>query len=492
MKYRIFGVVVTVVMLFSMVALTYHRPDEPSWRVHQHLTARGPDEGCDCDGSELCTHLPLVIIDTKGQTIPGQNTGARDTFGESLTALAPDGRDVVDAQLTIIDNQDRNNHPSDTPAVATLSEIRIRGHSSRLFEKEPYRLNFVDESGEDNPLEVMGMSAHSDWALYGPYLDKSLVRNYMWYNISGEIMEWAPNVRYCELILNGEYRGLYLMMETITDGNDGRLNLSDEAYGTSVRGYLLREDRTTEADLGSIRDVYSYLERSLTVQNDFAIRYPKRAELTDELREQIELDYAAFEKALYSYDHDTELYGYWNWIDEDSFIDYFLINEFTMNIDGAGYSTYIYKDMSGKYKLAAWDFNNACNNYVETDTGHSELVMYSKVWYYMLLKSERFMDRLLERYWELRETVFSDEYLMNYIDETLEYLGPAIDRNFEVWGSTFEGYRPLIPDDRNPDSFEDAVEQLKDWLHERGEFLDESIHTLNQFAHPSRNKTYNH
>ena len=148
--------------------------------------------------------------------------------------------------------------------------------------------------------------------------------------------------------------------------------------------------------------------------------------------------------------------------------------------------------MSGKYKLAAWDFNNACNNYVETDTGHSELVMYSKVWYYMLLKSERFMDRLLERYWELRETVFSDEYLMNYIDETLEYLGPAIDRNFEVWGSTFEGYRPLIPDDRNPDSFEDAVEQLKDWLHERGEFLDESIHTLNQFAHPSRNKTYNH
>ena len=118
--------------------------------------------------------------------------------------------------------------------------------------------------------------------------------------------------------------------------------------------------------------------------------------------------------------------------------------------------------------------------------------MYDGVWYFMLFKTERFVERVLERYEELRETYFSDEYLMNYIDETLAYLGPAIDRNFEVWGHTFADYRPLIPDERNPDSFEEAVEQLKHWLHERGEFMDESIHTLNQYAHPSRNKTYNH
>ena len=114
------------------------------------------------------------------------------------------------------------------------------------------------------------------------------------------------------------------------------------------------------------------------------------------------------------------------------------------------------------------------------------------MWYFMLFKSERFVARVLERYWELRETVFSDEYLMNYIDDTLAYLGPAIERNFELWGDTFEEYRPLIPDSRNPDSFEEAVEQLKRWLHERGEWLDENIHTMNQYAHPSRSKTYNH
>ena len=71
------------------------------------------------------------------------------------------------------------------------------------------------------------MDAHYEWALHGPYLDKSLIRNYMWYNIAGEIMDYAPNVRFCEVVLNGEYKGLYVMTETITNGTDCRVNISD-------------------------------------------------------------------------------------------------------------------------------------------------------------------------------------------------------------------------------------------------------------------------
>ena len=492
MKYRTLGAVMTVVMLLSISAISFYTPENPKQRVHQHLTARGPDAGCNCGGTELCTHLPLVIIDTGGQTIPGEVTGETDAYGETINTLAEDGRDVMDVQLSIIDNQNQNNHPSDVAAVTTISEIRIRGHASRLFKKAPYRLNFVDENGEDRDLEVMGMSAHSDWVLYGPYMDKSLVRNYLWYNIAGEIMEWAPNVRYCELILDGEYRGLYLMVETITDGDGCRLDLRDDAYGTSVTGSLLRGDRTTEDDLDGIRDIYSYLERTLSLRSDIAIRYPKRAALTEEVRERIELDYAAFEKALYSYDHDTEDYGYWNYIDEDNFVDYFLINEYSLNMDAGRYSTYIYKDMTGKYKLAVWDFNNACDNFPTDPVSPDQLEMVSHTWYFMLCKSEPFVERILDRYAQLRETVFSDDYLMTYIDETLAYLGPALDRNNERWAQAMAEYEPLSPTERNLYSHEDAVEQLKQWLLERGEWLDENLHTIQQYCHPSRNKTYNH
>ena len=72
MKYKLFGGAMALVMLFCALAATAFEAEEGPYRVHQHLTARQPDAGCDCDGTELCTHLPLVIIDTGGEAIPGE------------------------------------------------------------------------------------------------------------------------------------------------------------------------------------------------------------------------------------------------------------------------------------------------------------------------------------------------------------------------------------------------------------------------------------
>lgn len=492
MKYRVIGTLAAVLMLLTVLLTSAWSDEGPANRVHQHLTARQPDAGCDCDGSELCTHLPLVLIDTGGQEIPGKVTGQTDDFGETINTLAADGRDVIDVSFVIVDNQTRNNHPSDEATLTTTAQIRVRGHSSRLFEKSPYQLDFVDENGEAAPAAVMGMPAHSEWVLYGPYLDKSLVRNYMWYNIAGEVMEWAPNVRYCELILNGEYRGLYLMVETITDGEDCRLNLSTTEQNVKTTGYLLRGDRTTQEDLGGQRDIYTYLERMLTLRTDILIKYPGRSSLTQELRQEIELDYAAFEKALYSYDYDTDDYGYWNYIDVDNFVDYFLINEFSLNVDAGRYSTYIYKDLSGKFKLAVWDFNNACDNFPTDPLTPDQINMVSHTWYFMLCKSEDFVERLLDRYDELRASVLNETYLLNYIDETLAYLGPAVERNNQRWNDAMTQWEPLTPVERNLHSHEEAVDQLKEWLYERGIWLDENIHTIRQNCHPSRTKVYDH
>lgn len=492
MKYRVIGTLAAVLMLLTVLLTSAWSDEGPANRVHQHLTARQPDAGCDCDGSELCTHLPLVLIDTGGQEIPGKVTGQTDDFGETINTLAADGRDVIDVSFVVVDNQTRNNHPSDEATLTTTAQIRVRGHSSRQFEKSPYQLDFVDENGEAAPAAVMGMPAHSEWVLYGPYLDKSLVRNYMWYNIAGEVMEWAPNVRYCELILNGEYRGLYLMVETITDGEDCRLNLSTTEQNVKTTGYLLRGDRTTQEDLGGQRDIYTYLERMLTLRTDILIKYPGRSSLTQELRQEIELDYAAFEKALYSYDYDTDDYGYWNYIDVDNFVDYFLINEFSLNVDAGRYSTYIYKDLSGKFKLAVWDFNNACDNFPTDPLTPDQINMVSHTWYFMLCKSEDFVERLLDRYDELRASVLNETYLLNYIDETLAYLGPAVERNNQRWNDAMTQWEPLTPEERNLHSHEEAVDQLKEWLYERGIWLDENIHTIRQNCHPSRTKVYDH
>ena len=492
MKYKLMGGAMAALILVCALAASALEAGEGPSRVHQHLSARGPDAGCDCDGTQLCTHLPLVIIDTGGQEIPGVPNGEEDYYGEELYTTAEDGTDFINVQVTVIDNEDQNNHPSDTPDFTTASQFRIRGHASRHFEKSPYLLKFIDEDGEDNPISVMGMGAHNEWVLNGPYLDKSLIRNYLCYNLAGEIMEYAPNVRYCELIVDGDYRGLYLMVESITAGDDCRLNLRSTVKDSSITGYLLRLDRTVEEEVGSTRDIYTYMERMIFVRDDEAIRYPGKNRLTGELAREIELEYSAFEKALYSYDYDTEEYGYWNYIDVDNFVDYFIINEFTRNVDSGRYSTYLYKELGEKYKLCVWDFNNAMDNFPDDEITTENFALSDRVWYDMLFRDEEFAERVIERYWELRRTVFSDEYLNRYIDETLEWLGPAIDRNTERWRESIEEWEPLTPEERNVYSQEEAVDQVRRWLHERGEWLDENIQALQARAHPSRNHAYNH
>lgn len=492
MKYKLLGGAMAALILVCALAASALEAEEGPIRIHQHLSARDPDAGCSCDGAELCTHLPLVIIDTGGQELPGAPNGEEDYYGEELYTTAEDGTDFINVQVTVIDNQAGNNHPSDTPDFTTASQFRIRGHASRHFEKSPYLLKFIDEDGEDNPISVMGMGAHNEWVLNGPYLDKSLIRNYLCYNLAGEIMEYAPNVRYCELIVDGDYRGLYLMLESITSGDDCRLNLRSNVRDSSITGYLLRLDRTVEEEVGSTRDIYTYMERMIFVRDDEAIRYPGKNRLTEELAREIELEYSAFEKALYSYDYDTEEYGYWNYIDVDNFVDYFIINEFTRNVDSGRYSTYLYKELGEKYKLCVWDFNNAMDNFPDDEITTENFALSDRVWYDMLFRDEEFAERVIERYWELRRTVFSDEYLNRYIDETLEWLGPAIDRNTERWRESIEEWEPLTPEERNVYSQEEAVDQVRHWLHERGEWLDENIQALQARAHPSRNHAYNH
>ena len=101
-----------------------------------------------------------------------------------------------------------------------------------------------------------------------------------------------------------------------------------------------------------------------------------------------------------------------------------------------------------------------------------------------------------KRYRELRKTYLSEEYLMNYIDESVLYLGEAVNRNFEVWGYTFERENQtspmefLRPIERNPQSYEEAINQYKTFLKERGNWLDENIDSLLQYSHPSKNKLY--
>ena len=516
------GAIALLCMAGATFGLSQVDADNPEVRIHQHLEPV-PGE-CMCEGTQLCTHLPLVVIETGGEEIPGARVGAKpqwtmlsdeaeraeaaamelpgaaqsgaeadetqDTSSEDeeLYTTTSDGSEMLSVKVSVMDNPDKWHHPEDEPDVESSALMRVRGNSSRRFDKKNYLLRFTDSNGEYQEEEIMGMAAHYEWALHGPYLDKSLIRNYMWYNIAGEIMDYAPNVRFCEVILDGKYIGLYLMTETVTNGTDCRLSISEPVDKTAETGYLLRLDRYSQEQLRNLDNFTSYTFQN---NNQMEIRYPKSGALTLEMKEAIEQEFSDFEKALYSFDYDTDDYGYWQYIDTGSFVDYWILNEFTSNTDAGRYSTYLYKDIGGRYKTVIWDFNSACDNYQAGETSPYTFHMQEEAWFFMLMKDENFTERIISRYRELRGTYLSDEYLEQYIDETLEYLGDAIDRNFSVWDYTFD--LPLLrPESRNIGSHERAVAQLKQYIKTRGGWLDDNIGVISQYSHASKNKRYNH
>lgn len=492
MKRKLLGLLACLAMVLTLCSLQFVEARRTqSGRVHQHQTARAY-EADGCDGLQLCSHLPLVVIDTRNQELPGKNTGALDRYGESVHTMAEDGTTTARVDVSVIDQKTQNNHLWDQPAFSTEAEMRIRGHASRSFVKAPYLLKFVKEDGSKRNIQVMGMDAHNEWVLHGPYLDKSLIRNYLFYNLAGDMMDYAPNVRYCEVVLNGEYRGLYLMVESITNGEDGRLHLKKSIKNTVATSYLLRMDRPTERDDQKVGNIDSYLERIHTATNmDISIEYPGGDTLSAEMAKQINLEYSAFERSLYTYDYDDPAYGYWRWIDVDEFVDYYILNEFCKNEDAGRYSTYCYKNLQEKYKLCVWDFNNACDNFPDDVSTPEGFVQTQIFWFSMLLKEDNFNQRVRDRYRELRKTLLSDQAIDAYIDDTLAWLGSAIDRNSQRWEAYIAGFQ-LIPWERNVHSQAEAVEQLRTWLLERAAWMDEHIEELQRYCHPSWNHAFDY
>lgn len=487
MKHKIIGILATVMVLIVGLAASVYGSEAPKLRVHQHLTARQPDAGCSCDRSTLCTHLPLVMIDTGNKPIPGVPITAEHEEDVQFTTTA-EGEKMLHSSIKVMSDDSHNHHPTDSPDLSSDALIRIRGNSSRYFDKKSYLIRLIDDSGHYNNQEMMGMAPHYEWALYGPFLDKSLIRNYLCYNVAGEIMEYAPNVRFCEVMLNGEYMGLYLMTETITNGEDCRLNISKTTKGMTHSGYLIRQDRGGDSD---IRNIETFLNYSYRNNKIIEIKYPRAGDLTPELARTIEQDFSDFERSLYSFDYDTDQFGYQHDIDILSFVDYFLINEFTLNYDAGWLSTYMYKDIGGKYRMVIWDFNSAFDNYIHTQMQPQKFLMQNATWFYMLTKDDTFTDLCIQRYHELRKHQLNEEYLLNYIDDVVAYLGDAVDRNYARWPDVLD--RNMVKgSSRNPHTHAQAVEQLKSVLIRRGRWLDENIEILRQFSHESKVKKFNH
>lgn len=408
------------------------------------------------DLGEFSTTLPVVYMNTKGQQVLKEN--------------------AIWGNIALLDGNGEEQSVFSIPNSIYRATIKYRGASSySKFDKKQYRIKFYkNEKDSAKEVSLAGMGANSEWVLNGPYLDKTLIRNKLVYDLARELNGWAPDTRFVELFVDGEYQGVYLAVEPVTNG-ESRLRLAEFGLLSGETAYIVNRDRI---DTGS-EEIDTWGKTNGYTYNALYIRYPSKNKITEKQKEYIQKDISEFEQALYGKNFSDKRIGYQAYIDMDNWVDYFIINEFAMNYDAGNLSTYLYKELDGKLQLAVWDFNNGFDNYqwfrTETDVLHTV----ENSWFQRLWQDENFRDRVCERYRQLRETTLADEHIAEKIASYQEELGEAVDRNFKVWGYSFK--ENLLAGtskegtSRNIRSYEEAMKQLTDTIRERLAYLDKEL-----------------
>lgn len=452
--------------------------------------------------SNFYLNVGLNVNTTLYQPVPGWFRPPLDFETSNLPVVKIDteGREIVDepkinAAMGIIDNGPGNlNHINDPfNDYDGRIGIEIRGSSSQMFPKKQYAVELWTAAGQDTSASILGLPEEEDWILYAPYSDKSLIRNVLTYKLGSDMGWYAPRTRLCEFYLNNQYKGVYVLTEKIKRDKNrvdiSTLNPHENSGDDLTGGYIVKLDKYDGATEGLGWDSPFYPPNKANNQVvHFQYHYPKEDEITSEQRFYIENYITEFESALKGpYFRDSQG-GYRDFIHIESFIDFAIINELSRNVDGYRLSTFLYKDKNSKddklyigpiwdFNLAfgnadyceggsttgwAWDFNNICN-------GDFWLIPF---WWKRFLRDPEYVIQFQNRWTELRNGLYSNETIMNYIDSLVSVLDEPQQRNFNKWPILSEY---IWPNNYVGNTYSNEVTYLKSWISDRLSWLDFNI-----------------
>ncbi|HEY0045866.1 MAG TPA: CotH kinase family protein, partial [Flavobacterium sp.] len=192
------------------------------------------------------SNLPIVII----------NTDINPDTNEPYEI--PDDPRVLGTMKIIKRPDGSRNYLTDqnTPAYLNYNgrmNIEIRGSSSQFLPKKQYGLTTLQaDNVSNNNVTLLGMPSENDWILNGLAFDPSLIRDYLSYNLARQIGDYAPRTQYCEVVINGDYKGLYILQEKIkADSNRVnvvKITVPDNTPPNVTGGYITKADKTTGGD----------------------------------------------------------------------------------------------------------------------------------------------------------------------------------------------------------------------------------------------------
>lgn len=407
------------------------------------------------------SNLPIVVIDTDG----GVNI--------------PDEPKVLGTMKIIWHQDGSRNYLTDINSPEFLNYdgrigIETRGSSSQMLPKKPYGLETLQSDDvTNNNVSILGMPKENDWILNSLAFDQTGMRDVISYELYENLGQYSSRRVYCEVVINGDYKGLYVFMEKIK-ADDNRVNIQKmdqncNSYPEVTGGYIVQTDRSdyTSPAAWTMPGYSSGWPGSATAT--FVHHYPKHDDITTTQNTYIKNVFMNL--ATQAGNHNLSLTnGIPSIIDVASFVDFMIIAEFSSNVDVYQLSTFFHKDRKGKLRAGPiWDYNLAY--------GHDEFGNRSRydVWQFNnednngpkfwkdLFDTNMFRCYLARRWTEVTATgnVLDYNMLCDRMDEIDQWIAEGVERNNQRWHTM--------------NQHASEVQAMKNWIQQRIDWLDQNI-----------------
>ena len=411
------------------------------------------------------TNLPIVFINTNGK----------------LKSLSQ-GKSI-NSQICIINNEDSRNYADTSHYTGQRVDfygnalIHCHGESSMSFDKKSFTIKLVAEKPTKKlKKRLLGMNKTDKWFLIADYRDGTMMRDALTYELARPYFDFVPQTRYCEVLMDGVYQGIYLLIEPVTKDQLG-LRKSNKNDKELSGGYILEKDREeTFKSKYPARDCAGNEIGSERL--GFEVKYPKPEQLTSEQLQHIQTDLDQMEDAI-SRGQYTE---YSKFIDVQSFVNYQLVQEFSNNRDAYIYSHKLYKPLGNTepFKMALWDFDIAYGNSPSRNGWYTDINRYQAdceekrqepFWWNKLMQDTTYCQIVKSRWQQFRNEEYSNANIEHKIDSlhTLLTQCHAIERNQKAWNITKKAWLT------QPITFEESIRFLKIWIIARLDYMDAEL-----------------
>lgn len=368
------------------------------------------------------THLPIVKIETGGQTI------------------ANEPKILADLKIINKGNGNLNFLADTTYDFEGKILVELQGFTGPSYPKKNYDFDLVDTAGLEIDTSLLGLPAENDWILKAEYLDPTLMSNAVAYEFARRMGRYAPRTMYCEVVVDGDYVGVYNLTEKVKRDKNrvdiAKLTAQDTTGDELTGGYIIEMNiNGAPGDWNSQYQPINFATNGLPVE--FKYVTPFRWEIQPQQAEYIQNYVDSFEYSLHQPNFANPDLGYRKFIEDSTFMDFMFVNEFSTNYDSYGRSTFLYKEKitdGGKLKIGpAWDYDRGycCVEGWVWELTHEGWPFPD--WWSIMHSDPKFLQDRHCRWQELRQGAWTTDAFMQMVDSLHQLLGDAAARNFQRW-----------------------------------------------------------